>query len=112
MGIEQSNTDPKLVPGSALAELILWPILELILYVAGYLTGYVVVPIVTLGRYQVEPFVVQGRKRYGKSRKYSFARKANVVSDDAATLIGLLFWVAVTATIYLIWRFSNADTAV
>jgi hypothetical protein len=95
------------MPASALAEFILWPIFELIMYVVGYLTGYVVVPVFTLGRYRVAPFVSRRPNRYGKGRKRSLLSQVNVISDEAAMYIGLVFWAVVIAAGYFIWRFSK-----
>ena len=85
-----------------LADFVLRPLAELVLHVAGYLTGYVLVPLATLGRVVVEPartrrapsFREGGQIRRGANGK--FAMKA-----ELATFCGVLFWVAVAVAVYL-----------
>jgi hypothetical protein len=92
------------MPVSALAEFILWPLFELAFHVFGYLTGYLIVPILSIGHYSVEPIFSRKRKISGKSYRASNSSEPGELSAEAAALIGLLFWVVFVAIGVLIWR--------
>lgn len=62
-----------------LFELLLQPILKLVFYVIGYGTGWVLVPLFTLGVVTVEP---------GPTRGGRFVMKV-----ELAAWIGLVFWI-------------------
>jgi glycerol uptake facilitator-like aquaporin len=95
------------MPGSVVAELILRPIVELVLYVFGYLTGYVVVPAVTFGLYSVEHLVSGSRRLRPRLKSAKASLGSHVVSADVAALVGICFWVLVITGGYLLWRASG-----
>jgi hypothetical protein len=92
------------MPGSVVAELILRPIFEIVLYFVGYLTGQLVVPVVTLGAYTVEPVASTGRRPRPRLKRSTVPVATRVVSPDLAALVGLLTWAFVLAAGYLLWR--------
>lgn len=88
----------------ALAEFILRPILEIAFHVAGYLTGYIVVPLLTLGRVSVEP----DKNGLGNFRKGNrLMRRPDgtwVMEAELGALCGILFW-AVLAGLFLAFQY-------
>lgn len=82
-----------------LAELILRPVVELALHIAGYLTGYVVVPVFTLGYVVVEPdrkgtnFNSGGRIKRRHDGKF-------VMEAEMASVCGLAFWAGLALIFY------------
>lgn len=92
------------MPGSAIADWMLQPILEAILQVFGYMTACVVVPVLSLGRIAIEH---DGRPRRARPRWHGFHRAeagGYVIDADMASLLGLLFWVAVGIAAYFLLR--------
>jgi hypothetical protein len=92
------------MPLSALAEVILQPVFEVILHVFGYLTGVVVVPVCTLGAFKVEPILREekGRPRPKLRKMRAEMTQPRVISADAGSAFGLLFWALVAVAIYLL----------
>jgi hypothetical protein len=90
------------VPGSFIAELILQPVLEFVLQVAGYLTARVIVPVFTLGTVLVEPIGSRDRV-YPKLRWPTLTgRQPRVMDAEAASLLGLVFWGMVALVAYFV----------
>jgi hypothetical protein len=92
------------MPLSALAEVILQPVFEVILHVFGYLTGVVVVPAFTLGVFRVEPILggAKPRPRPKLRKMRAEMTQPRVVSADAGTAFGLLFWALAAVAVYLL----------
>jgi hypothetical protein len=89
------------MPGSAIAELILQPVLEAVLQVAGYLTARIVVPVFTLGTVVVEP-IGWSDKVHPKLRWPRLTgRQPRVMDGEFASLLGLIFWGLVGLIVYL-----------
>lgn len=89
------------MPGSVV-EWILQPLLEAILQFFGYWTACVVVPVFSLGRVAIER---DGRPRRVRPRWHGFHRAESgdiVIDADMASLLGLLFWVAVGVAAYFL----------
>ena len=89
------------MPGEAIGEFILRPLFELVLHVLGYLTGRIVVPLFSMGTVRVMPIF---RPAKVKPKWHGFHRgpKGNLIADcDTATLIGLVFWLAVGIFCYV-----------
>lgn len=83
----------------ALAEFILRPILEFALHVAGYLTGYVVVPLLTLGRVFVEP---DRKGMCCKGNRLMRRPDGKFVMDaELGALCGIVFWIVVVAGLFI-----------
>jgi len=87
-------------------EAILQPVIEVALQLAGYLTGYVVVPAFTLGSVLVEPdrkkevvMPLGGRVRRRKDGVY-------IMDAELASLCGLAFWLVVGACVYGYYHFD------
>ena len=88
------------MPLSAIAEAILQPVFEAVLHVAGYLTGYVAVPLLTLGRVRVEPDtskevvfpMVGGVKRRSDG--------VWIIDAEFGALCGIVVWVMLGVGIY------------
>lgn len=92
------------MPANLLTELVVRPVFEIVLYGLGYFTGQVVVPIMSLGRYSVEPIIQPRRPRPRLKRNQSICLAPFTVSADAATAIGLLVWVFIVACGFFVWR--------
>lgn len=88
---------------SRLLDVLLQPVIEIALQVAGYLTGYVVVPVFTLGSVFVEPD--QKNEMVIPSGGTVKRRKDGVYIMDAelGALCGLIFWFVVAACFYIWW---------
>jgi hypothetical protein len=84
-----------------LAEFILRPILEIAFEIAGYLTGYVVVPLLTFGRVFVEPDK-KGWRAFSKG-KYLVRRPDGklVMQAELGALCGLAFWAVIVAGLFI-----------
>ena len=90
------------MPGSFIAEIILQPIVEGVLQVAGYLTARVIVPVFTLGTVVVEPLGSRSRV-YPKLRWPSLTgKRPRVMDGEFASLIGLVFWGLIAVLVYLV----------
>lgn len=90
------NVPRATVPLSALAEIVLGPVLELALYVVGYGTGRILIWIASLGRATVE---VADRKSV-RPRWHELGRSEDgrvIVEADMAACLGLMFWLFVAA---------------
>ncbi len=93
------------MPGSIIGELILQPIGE----IAGYMTGRIVVPVLTLGRVRVER-IAKGEVNIPKQTVYMRESDGTIVlSGDMGTVIGLLFWVSIGLVVFFIRNLSGAD---
>ena len=92
------------MPVNLLAELVIRPFVEIVLYGLGYFTGQVVVAVFSLGRYSVESIIPPRRPRPKISRKQPASTAPPTVSADAATAIGLLAWAFIVVCAFLVWR--------
>lgn len=84
-----------------LAEFILQPILEIAFHVVGYLTGYIVVPVLTFGRVFVEPDK-KGTRAFSKGSR--LVRRPDgkfVMEAELGALCGIVFWVVVVASLFV-----------
>jgi hypothetical protein len=95
------------MPASLLTEIIFRPLFEIVLHVLGYLTGMVVVPLFTLGRYRIAPLLPEQRPRPRTRRQGHTPAQPDSISADDAALIGLLFWAVVAGAVALIWWLSK-----
>ena len=87
-------------------EFILQSVAEVVLQVAGYATGWVVVPLFTLGRVVVEP-KKRGVRVFPKWRRLSQAADGTFIVDpEMGSLIGLIFWFGVAGIWFLVRRAS------
>jgi hypothetical protein len=92
------------MPLSPILEVILQPVAEIALQLAGYITACIIVPVFTLGLVGVEP----GPR--GEVVKPKFGRiqrlpNGNLIMEaELASLVGLLFWVVVGVGVYLVRR--------
>lgn len=92
------------MPLSPIFEVILQPVGELAIQVAGYITACVVVPVFTLGLMGVEPgpkgeFV---KPRFGRIERLDDGKL--IMEAELASLVGLLFWVVVGVSVYFVRR--------
>jgi len=96
------------MPGSIIGELVLQPIAELVLQLAGYVTARIVVPVLTLGRVTVEP-APKGVRVYPKWHGFNRGSNGRVVVDaEMGSLLGLMFWVLVALVAYLWFGYGAA----
>ena len=91
------------MPLSPIAEFLLQPLFEVILYVFGYLTGYVVVPVISLGTYRVEKLDENQRPRPRLGKRSNSPPDSKMLSADAGTAIGIVTWFVFAIAIYLLW---------
>jgi hypothetical protein len=96
------------MPASFIGELILQPMAELVLQVAGYLTGWVVVPVFSFGKAYVEPAPKGVRivPTWGSLDRDS--RGKIVLSADLGAVVGLVFWACVGVGVYVACNGSAA----
>jgi len=86
-----------------LFEIVLQPIAEAVLQIAGYLSARVIVPMVTLGRVEVEDFDAPPVKpNIGRIRRVASGRLR--MDAELAALVGLAFWAVVGVGVYLLVR--------
>jgi len=93
------------MPASFLTEVLIRGIFEVVFYGLGYLVGWVVVPIFSLGHYSVEPWDFSSRK---KSKSRSAQRLPKQISADAACGIGLATLAVAATIVFLMWRAAGA----
>ncbi len=90
------------MPGDAIAEFFLRPILELLLQLIGYFTARILLPLISLGYITVAPSP-KGVKVYPKWHGFNRASNGKLVlHEEMGALLGILFWfVAVGVGIYV-----------
>ena len=93
------------MPASLLTEILFRGLFEIVFYGLGYLIGWVVVPVFSLGHFTVEPWDFKPRSRSKGRRGRPGPR---MVSADAATAIGLVTLVAACVLAYFVWRAASA----
>nr|CAP49166.1 putative integron gene cassette protein [uncultured bacterium] len=89
------------MPASLLTEILFRGAFEVVFYGLGYLIGWVVVPIFSLGYYSVEPWDFSNRK---KSKGRSRLLLPKQISADAACGVGLVTLAMAGVVGYFIWR--------
>lgn len=92
------------MPGSALVEWFLQPLIELLLQVFGYWTGRIVVPVLSFGLIRIEHV---GNVRRSRPRWHGFHRAKGggfVIDEDMTMFLGVLFWVAAGVAAYFVLR--------
>ncbi len=92
------------MPGSALVEWFLQPLLELLLQVFGYWTGRIVVPVLSLGLIRIEHVDSARRSR---PRWHGFHRAKSggfIIDEDMTVFLGVLFWIAAGVAAYFVLR--------
>lgn len=92
------------MPGSVIAEVLVQPIIEFVLYFVGYNTSRVAVPILTLGAWSVESVAPSNRAARIRAKSSLAPSSFRVLSFHVAALVGICLWVAVFAIGYLLWR--------
>ena len=93
------------MPASLLTEILFRGALEVVFYGLGYVIGWLVIPIFSLGYYSVEPWDFKTRK---KSRSHSRRTPPKQVSADAACGVGLVTLAVGSAISYFVWRAAGA----
>lgn len=85
----------------AVAEFILRPFVEVAIHIAGYVTAYVMIPILTLGHVVVEP----NRKHLALFRSGKrISRSPNgklIMEAEIASYCGFLIWALIGVGIYV-----------
>jgi len=93
------------MPGEIIGELVLRPIAELILQVACYFTGRVIVPALSLGTAYVEPAPKGSRIVIPKWHGFHRGSDGKTIVDcEMGALLGLLFWACVALVSYFVFR--------
>lgn len=90
------------MPGSFIGELILQPILEFFLHVVCYYIGWVVVPVLSLGRLKCDPITADTRQRK-QTAGGSFHRRGQQVylTPETTALVGLLVVALIVTGVFL-----------
>lgn len=94
------------MPASFLTEILFRGVFEIVFYGLGYVIGWAVVPIFSLGFYSVEPWDFSSRK-HSKNRSRQ-QRLPKQVSADVACGIGLITLAIAVAIMYFLWRAAGA----
>jgi hypothetical protein len=89
------------MPLSAIGEFFLQPLFEIIFQVLGYLTGRIVVPVFSFGLVRVERIVEKIKHRPSLKNVRVESDRSRVISADAGTFLGILFWCLVGFTVFL-----------
>ncbi len=90
------------MPINATGEVFLRFLFELVLQVFGYLTGCIVVPAFSFGLFRVERIVRKPKYRSSLKNMRLDVSEPRVISADAGTFLGLMFWCIVGLIIYLV----------
>jgi hypothetical protein len=94
------------MPLSALAEAIIQPIAEIILQLACYGTGWLLVPAITLGKVYVEPTPLREfvKPKFGRLQK---SPKGHYIMDaELGALIGMMFWIIAGVGAYVVYKYT------
>ena len=90
------------MPLSLIGELILQPIAEVVLQLAGYFTAKIIIPIISFGKASVEP-APKGVRVTPKWHRFQRASAGTIVIEaEMASLLGLLFWLLVGIVTYFV----------
>ena len=92
------------MPASILTELIIKPFFEVVVYGSLYLTGLIIIPIFTFGKFTVEQLAAPRHRKARPRNDQSPVLTPGVVSADAAAFFGMLFWLAVIIVGFLLWQ--------
>lgn len=87
---------------SALAKIISQPVIEVVADVFCYLTGVLAVPAFTLVIFRVERLLDDERSRPKLKNMRADMPRPRVITADAGTALGLLFWVLVAVAFYFL----------
>ena len=90
------------MPGEAIAEFLLRPILELILQLIGYFTSRVLFPLISFGYISVAPSS-KGVRVYPKWHGFDRASNGKIVlHEEMGALLGIIIWVlAIIGGVYV-----------
>ena len=77
------------------------------MYTLGYATGWLLVPALSFGYYDVEP--LSPPKRGAKRMRSGPVRPLRQLSAEATAMIGMLFWVIVVASGLALWWFTRPN---
>jgi hypothetical protein len=90
------------MPGEAIAEFFLRPILEIIIQLIGYFTSRLLLPAISLGYITVAP-ATKGVKVYPKWHGFNRASNGKIVlHEETGALLGIIFWfIAIGIGIYV-----------
>ena len=89
------------------AEVFLRFLFEVIGYTVGYATGWLLIPTLTFGYYDVEP--LSPPKRGFKRMRSTGVRHSRQVSAEATAAIGVLFWAIAVTLGVAFWWFSRPN---
>lgn len=89
------------MPLSAIAEIILQPIIEVVAQLFCFGTAWLIVPIITLGQVYVEPTPMREFVKPGFGRLQRTGKGHYVMEAELASLVGMIFWCAIAAVAYV-----------
>jgi hypothetical protein len=89
------------------AEVFVRFLFEAILYTLGYATGWLLVPTLSFGYYDVEP--LSPPRRGAKRIRSKGTRRPRQLSAEATAMIGILFWAIVVAMGLAFWWFTRPN---
>ena len=94
----------------AVAEFLLRPLFEIVFYGVGYLTGRVILPVITLGRFRSEGHrhseYREGRKRGAGSPRVRSPDGYWILGDDTVAFCGIVFWALIITGFIALRYFS------
>lgn len=86
----------------ALVEFFIQPIVEIVIQLAGFGTAWLLLPVLTLGRFRVEPSTNGGFVKPGFGRIVKQPGGFYLVEAELGSLFGMMLWVAIGVVIWLV----------
>ncbi len=89
------------------AEVFFRFLLEVVVYTLGYATGWLLVPVLSFGYYEVEP--LSPPKRGARRVRSKAAMPPRQLSAEATAVLGILFWAVAAAMFLAVWWITRPD---
>jgi hypothetical protein len=80
---------------NVISEFILQPLFEIIVQVSGYLTGSVMLPLLSAGMCRMERATWTTRFRHLRKSAHIALQRPRIISADTSVFFGFLFWIVV-----------------
>lgn len=87
------------------AEMFVRFLFELMFYTFGYATGWLLIPALSFGYYEVEP--LSPPKRGKKRLQAQAAGHPRQLTADTAAVIGILFWAVAVVLGFALWWLAD-----
>ncbi|MBL4782650.1 MAG: hypothetical protein JKX92_10445 [Porticoccaceae bacterium] len=97
------------MPGEAIADFILRPLLEILLQLIGYFTSRVIFPVISFGYIFVAP-ATKGVKVFPKWHGINRASNGKIVlHEEMGALLGIIFWFLVIGISIYVYSLSSSQ---